>query len=127
MKRGLTSKEQAIYNNSLGNLCAKLMNTSRSTLASKGSSLSVDRGVGRIGGQQHRHQNRPLQRHSSLDEATEREKALIVSSLTQLCMRLKSVSRESSIGRASVPPSMTFHDKDGMIKQQKSLESSDVP
>ena len=48
MKRGLTSKEQAIYNNSLGNLCAKLMNTSRSTLASKGSTLSVDRVSGKL-------------------------------------------------------------------------------
>ena len=35
----------------------------------------------------------------SLEEATERDKALIRSSLTDLCMRLKSVSRENSLAR----------------------------
>ena len=51
-----------------------------------------------------------LQRYHSVEEATEIEKELIRSSLTQLCMRLKSVSRENSIApasRGSVPSLMT--------------------
>ena len=39
------------------------------------------------------------QRSLSIEEATERDKALIRSSLTDLGMRLKSISRENSLAR----------------------------
>ena len=48
-----------------------------------------------------------LKRYSSVEEATEHEKELIRTSLTDLCFRIKSVSRESSLARgSSMPPGM---------------------
>ena len=42
------------------------------------------------------------QRSLSIEEATERDKALIRSSLTDLGMRLKSISRENSLARIGI-------------------------
>jgi len=111
-KRGLTPDEEAIYNRSMGDLASKLLGASRGHLAHKPVRGSVDnvfqpkQHVSRSNSQPSR-PKAGLKRYSSLDEATEHEKELIRTSLTDLCFRLKSVSRESSLARgSSMPPGM---------------------
>jgi len=111
-RRGMTPGDEAIFNKSMGDLASKLMGASRGHLAHKPVRGSVDnvykpsQHLSRSNSQPSRPKS-GLKRYSSLEEATEHEKELIRTSLTNLCFRLKSVSRESSLARgSSLPPGM---------------------
>jgi len=111
-RRGMTPGDEAIFNKSMGDLASKLMGASRGHLAHKPVRGSVDnvykpsQHLSRSNSQPSRPKS-GLKRYSSLEEATEHEKELIRTSLTDLCFRLKSVSRESSLARgSSLPPGM---------------------
>lgn len=104
--RGLNAQEQAVYKRSLGDLCNQLIRASQTSLAATeerqkqrmASSFGKDYGSGA-----------PLKRYKSIEDASAKERAQIVSSLTQLCVRLKSVSRESSLAPYSSQTSLASH------------------